>query len=170
MLAGTGQRERCLRCGEMVVAVFRKLCSRCGRDVTRSPRLKNASGEYYCQPCWLEVCEAQGKEPAYQCGECGGLFPDDQVYQEKTQYVCKECFAARTSDAGNAVAALSGLAEAEQSPETAPAGFTPSYYTSTVAARNAEQARRARVLLMVTMVGATILIVGVTVLLVWYRS
>src|ERR1700722_8291103 len=88
MLAGTGKRERCLRCGEMVIAVLRKLCSRCGRDVTASPRLKDASGEYFCQPCWLEVCEAQGKEPAYHCGVCGGQFADDQVYQEKTQYIC----------------------------------------------------------------------------------
>jgi len=158
-----------MRCGEIVVAIFRKLCSRCGRDVTRSPRLKDASGEYFCQPCWLEVCEARGTDPAYQCGECGGLFPDDQVYQEKTQYVCKACFAARTSDAGGAVAALSGLAEAEQSPEAAPA-FAPSYYTNTVAARNAEQARRARTMVIAAIVGATILVLGMAVLLVWYKS
>jgi len=49
-------------------------------------------------------------------------------------------------------------------------GFAPSYYTSTVAARNAEQAKRARFMLVLTLVGATVLIVGVTVLLVWFRS
>ena len=170
VLAGTGQRERCMRCGEMVVAAFRKLCCHCGRDVTRSPRLKDASGEYYCQPCWLDFCASQGLDPVYPCGECGGLFSDDQVYQEKTQYVCKPCFAARSTDGGNAVAALSGLAEAEESAETAPLAFTPSYYTNTVAARNAGQARRTRTILVASLIGATVLILAVTVLLILYKS
>jgi hypothetical protein len=154
----------------MVVAVMRKLCSRCNRDVTQSPRLKDASGEYFCQPCWLEVCEAQGKEPAYQCGVCGEQFADDQVYQEKTQYICKACFAARNADpAEKAVAMLSGLAAAEESPDTAIA-YAPSYYTATVRARNEQQARRTRITIIATVVGATILIVGLTWLLAWYRS
>jgi hypothetical protein len=169
MLAGTGHRERCMRCGERVIAVLRKLCSRCGRDVSNAPRLKDASGEYFCQPCWIEVCEARGTEPAYQCGECNALFAGDEVYQEKTQYICKACFAARADPGGKAADVLSGLAEAEESPETVPS-YVPSYYASTVAARNARQAVRSRIILGATLIGASLLIVAMTMLLMWYRQ
>ena len=162
LLAGSGGQERCPRCQEVVVAVLRKLCVRCGRDISNEPRFKEPiSGEYYCHPCWLELCESAGKEPAYPCGSCGQFFAGDEVYQEQKQYICKSCHAARSSDGSEAAGILQALGTAEESPTSIPTGY-PSPYVHSVRDQRARRKRRDQWIMIGSMVGAAILIVGGT--------
>jgi hypothetical protein len=73
------------------VPVLRKLCGRCGTDVTREKRVKSETGEYYCHGCWEDSYRASGLVPAYACCRCGGAFAFDDVFQATEGLVCRRC-------------------------------------------------------------------------------
>ena len=46
-----GRSARCGACGTTFVLPGKKLCSRCGKDLTTLRRMKDARGDYYCDDC-----------------------------------------------------------------------------------------------------------------------
>ena len=117
------------------------------RDISTAHRFKDAAGEYYCEPCWLEACERVGMRPRYQCCECGGQFSDDRSTRQKTQYVCEACYEShnhatptRRHQAG--AVAVGACRRAEESPRERAGGPRLSAQPTTqatVAARRAER-------------------------------
>lgn len=171
VLLGTGGRERCPRCGEYVVAFVRKLCTRCGTDISSTHRLRDSTGQYYCETCWLETCAQSGQTPLYPCCECGGWFASEHIYRLKYEYICTGCWELKTSETtrgDQAEAVLTALATAGESPEAAAGhAHAPSVYTSAVAARLAEREKKNRRLLIAAIVVGTVLFV---LLMVWAVS
>src|SRR5829696_8959019 len=82
---------RCPRCGEMVLPSSRKLCARCGRDVTHEKRVRAPGGEYFCPGCWSEAAAEYGGSAAYTCAVCGGSFTADQIFQDGDRLICRAC-------------------------------------------------------------------------------
>ena len=112
--------SRCPRCGELVLPAVRKLCTTCGKDVTREKRVRDEAGEYYCHDCWDARLAARGEEPGYVCNTCRGVFPSDQVYQERDDTtICFGCYEQRNLDP-NAL-----LEAAASAGDEAPAVFAP---------------------------------------------
>jgi hypothetical protein len=90
--------SRCPRCGELVLPAVRKLCTSCGKDVTREKRVRDEAGEYFCHACWEERLAARGEEPGYVCNTCRRVFPSDHVYQVGEETICHGCYQQQTLD------------------------------------------------------------------------
>jgi hypothetical protein len=97
-LRGTGATENCPRCGEVVVAVARRRCVRCGCDVSASRRFVDQRGEYYCLTCWSDLYRQAGHGDEYKCTRCSDWFAIEDMYQEAGQYVCGPCRVGRDLD------------------------------------------------------------------------
>ena len=56
-----------------------KICRGCGVDVSKTKRVKDPAGNYYCQPCWVQVLARNqssiAQTPTYSCHRCGGPLP-----------------------------------------------------------------------------------------------
>ena len=52
--AAAGRQGKCRKCGANIQVPNRrpKVCVECGIDVSSTPRVKDASGQYRCQPCY----------------------------------------------------------------------------------------------------------------------
>lgn len=101
---------RCPRCGELVLAVQRKLCASCGQDVSRQKRVRDEAGEYYCHGCWESRLAARGEEVGYICGACRKVFGSGEVYQDGEGAICFSCHADRELDP-NALLAAAAAAD-----------------------------------------------------------
>lgn len=106
------ERSPCRKCGEVVLPAQRKICVRCGTDVTNAKRVKDAAGEYYCQPCWDELGTA-GRPRTCACSNCGRTFRCEVLLAGADGgYVCPVCLDKR-NDPDNLLAAAADAAEGE---------------------------------------------------------
>lgn len=139
---------------------MRKLCTRCGMDVTREKRVKSETGEYYCHHCWEASHRASGLVAAYTCCRCGGAYGFDDVFQATEGLVCRRCRAGMSpADLGPDTDALLDAA-AEIGGEASPV-FTP----APVYFRRRKASQRAMILWMVGAVVAFGLIIALVAIL-----
>lgn len=98
-----GRKAKCT-CGAVISVPLPpkpKTCTSCGVDITRTKRMKDAEGKYFCEVCWAAKAEAAkvGAGSAaddvvyYPCYVCELLCTSDEVYDAgggKT--VCRKCW------------------------------------------------------------------------------
>lgn len=113
VMPASAERGRCHKCGEMVVPAARKLCFRCGTDITAAKRVKDDAGEYYCHPCWEDL-GVSGRRRKSACSGCGRTFGFEHLAPGVDgAYVCRVCLSKRDDpdallDAAARVAAGAG--------------------------------------------------------------
>ena len=75
---------------ETIVGV-RKICCKCGRDVTGAARMKDHDGRYWCVPCGEADRRHQAHDVAGICEGCGESFSRSQLMQIAGQSLCLPC-------------------------------------------------------------------------------
>lgn len=103
----------CRKCGERVIPAQRKMCFRCGSDITNAKRVKDTAGEYYCAPCWDEMGAAE-RPKRCACSGCGRTFNFEHLSPDAGgAYVCPPCLE-RNDDPNRLLAAAAAVEDVER--------------------------------------------------------
>lgn len=69
----------------------RKVCIKCGRDVTGAPRMKDHDGQYWCVPCGEADRRHQMHASAGICEGCGESVGRANLMEIAGQQLCAPC-------------------------------------------------------------------------------
>ena len=69
----------------------RKICVKCGLDITSSPRMKDREGKYWCIPCGEQDRMHRIHNDAGICEICGESFHHSQLMNIGGQHLCPRC-------------------------------------------------------------------------------
>jgi formylmethanofuran dehydrogenase subunit E len=69
----------------------KKICVKCGMDVTQSRRMKDHDGNYWCIPCGEKDRLSRMHKDAGICEGCGESFNHGQLMNIGGQYLCQRC-------------------------------------------------------------------------------
>ena len=71
--------------------VKKKICVKCGRDVTGAPRMKDHDGRYWCVPCGEADRRHQAHALGGICEGCGESFSKTLLLDIAGQSLCPTC-------------------------------------------------------------------------------
>ena len=69
----------------------KKICVKCGRDVSGIARMKDHNGKYWCVPCGEADRRHQAHENGGICESCGESFSRAQLLDITGQHLCPRC-------------------------------------------------------------------------------
>ena len=69
----------------------KKICIKCGRDVTGAPRMKDHEGKYWCVPCGEADRRHQAHASGGICEGCGESFNKALLLDIAGQSLCPPC-------------------------------------------------------------------------------
>ena len=73
------------------VAKTRKVCVKCGTDVSNAKRMKGSKGEYWCYDCGTKDQMSKGGGMLTPCADCGKPCVPTSLYRRDGDYVCSSC-------------------------------------------------------------------------------
>ena len=82
----------------------KKICVKCGQDVSHSPRMKDHDGKYWCVPCGEQDRMHRLHSDAGICEGCGESFNHSQLMNIAGQHLCQRCRRSKFGSGGGAAA------------------------------------------------------------------
>ena len=73
------------------VTTMKKICFKCGVEVTGKPRIKDEEGRYYCVPCGQAEEMQRMHVKAGICEGCGESFSKSQLMLIGGKQLCTRC-------------------------------------------------------------------------------
>jgi formylmethanofuran dehydrogenase subunit E len=70
---------------------MKKFCTKCGKEVTGAPRIKDEQGRYYCVPCGQEEEMQRMHIKAGICEGCGESYSKSQLMLIAGKLLCPRC-------------------------------------------------------------------------------
>jgi formylmethanofuran dehydrogenase subunit E len=94
--------------GSSVVSEKKKICCKCGKDVTHAKRMKDATtGRYWCDACFESDPARAAHANDVLCPECHKYVPPLAVTKAGDRYICGACYK-KLSEGGRSPAAAAG--------------------------------------------------------------
>jgi len=84
----------------LVAGGKKKICTKCGKDVSGAPRMKDHDGKYWCVPCGEADRLHQIHSDAGICEGCGESFHKSQLLDIGGQHLCQRCRRVKFSRGG----------------------------------------------------------------------
>jgi len=72
-------------------AVGKKICFKCGQDVSGAPRMKDDEGRYFCVPCGEQDRMQRLHVQGGICEGCGESFSKSQLMSIGGKHLCPRC-------------------------------------------------------------------------------
>lgn len=69
----------------------KKICVKCGKDVSGAPRMKDKDGKYWCVPCGEEDRRHQHHAAGGICESCGESFSPSVLLEIGGKQLCPRC-------------------------------------------------------------------------------
>ena len=81
---------------------MKNFCTKCGKEVTGAPRIKDEEGRYYCVPCGQEQEMQRIHIQAGICEGCGESFSKGRLMLIAGKQLCPRCRKAKFMDSTGA--------------------------------------------------------------------
>lgn len=93
----------------VVAGNVKKICVKCGKEVTGAPRMKDKEGKYWCVPCGEADRLHQIHSDAGICESCGESFSRSTLLDIGGKYLCPRCRRVKYSGQKNGVGLLGSI-------------------------------------------------------------